>query len=599
MSDANKPEAATPDAQAMAAHWQKIAEQSQRLVQDFLERQAHAPNATLTPDPMGVARSFADLATEMAKAPEKLIEQQTRFMSSYVELWQATAQQMMGQSVAPVAQPASNDRRFKDAEWSENPFFDHIKQAYLLASNFVLESVRDADGLDAKTADKVDFYARQFVDAMAPTNFAVTNPTVVRETLASGGENLVRGLSNVLDDLERGKGKLRIKMTDSEQFELGVNVAATPGSVVFQNDLMQLLQFNPSTEQVYKRPLLIVPPWINKYYILDLREKNSFIKWAVDQGHTVFVVSWVNPDERLANKSFDDYMVEGLLAALDAIERATGESNVKAIGYCLGGTLLAATLAYMAKTGDQRIKAATFFTTMTDFTNPGELGVFVDEEQLQTLEAQMSEHGYMEGSSMAEAFNMLRANDLIWSFVVNNYLLGKEPFPFDLLYWNSDSTRMPGVMHSFYLRKMYQENKLAQPGGIDMLGEPVDLRDVRTPVYILSTKEDHIAPWRSTYAATQLYSGNTKFVLGASGHIAGVVNPPAANKYGYWTGADLPAEADDWLQGADYSEGSWWDDWRKWVNRYNGGKKVAARMPGDGELAVIEAAPGSYVRVRS
>ena len=474
-----------------------------------------------------------------------------------------------------------------------------MKQAYLLASKHLLNGIHDVDGLDPKTATKVDFFARQFVDAIAPTNFAMTNPTVLRETAETGGQNLLRGLSNVLDDLERGDGKLRIKMTDSEQFGLGINVAASPGAVVFQNDLMQLLQFSPSTEQVHKRPLMIVPPWINKYYILDLREKNSFIKWAVDQGHTVFVLSWVNPGEQLANKSFDDYMVDGPLAALDAIEQATGERSVKAIGYCIGGTLLSATLAYMSKAGDERIKAATFFTTMTDFSNPGELGVFVDDDQLKSLEEKMAEHGYLEGSSMAEVFNMLRANDLIWSFVVNNYLMGKDPFPFDLLYWNSDSTRMPGAMQSYYLRKMYEQNLLVEPGGIDMLGEPINLRDIRTPVYILSTKEDHIAPWQATYAATQLYAGNTKFVLGASGHIAGVVNPPSAKKYGYWTGAELPADADEWFASAEYTDGSWWTDWRKWVTRYNGGKKVAARQPGDGKLEVIEAAPGSYVKVRS
>ncbi|MEM7406675.1 MAG: class I poly(R)-hydroxyalkanoic acid synthase [Pseudomonadota bacterium] len=597
-SDSNA-EVRLPDAEAMAERWQKIAEQSQRLIQDFIDRQADGaslPNASV--DPVGLTRAFADLAVEMARTPQKLLEQQARFMQSYIELWQVTTQRMAGQEAAPVVEPARGDRRFKDSEWQENPYFDHLKQSYLLASRFMLDTVRDVDGLETHTADKVDFYVRQFVDAMAPTNFAATNPTVLRETVESGGENLVRGLSNVLDDLERGKGKLRIKMTDLDKFKLGENVAVTPGSVVFENDLMQLLQFNPTTDTVHRRPLLILPPWINKYYILDLRESNSFIKWAVDQGHTVFVVSWVNPDERLSEKSFDDYMVEGPLAALDAIEQATGEANVKAIGYCLGGTLLAATLAYMNKVGDNRIKAATFFTTMTDFTSPGELGVFVDEEQLAMIESQMADQGYLDGAAMADVFNMLRANDLIWSFVVNNYLMGKDPFPFDLLYWNSDSTRMPRVMHSYYLRKMYQQNLLIEPGGIEMLGEPVDLRDIKTPVYILSTKEDHIAPWKSTYSATQLYSGNTRFVLGASGHIAGVVNPPSANKYGYWVGKEMPASPDDWFAAADYTEGSWWTDWRKWVSRYNGGKKVAARNPGDRELAVLEAAPGSYVKVQ-
>ena len=391
--------------------------------------------------------------------------------------------------------------------------------------------MREVDGLDEKTAKKVDFYTRQFVDAMAPSNFVMTNPEVLRKTLESGGENLVKGLENLLDDLERGKGKLQIKMTDLEAFEVGQNIAITPGKVVFQNDLIQLLQYAPTTDEVAKRPVLIIPPWINKFYILDLREKNSFISWAVGEGQTVFVISWVNPDEKLARKSFEDYMLEGPLAALDAIEKATGEKKINVIGYCLGGTLLAATLAYMAAKKIDRVASATFLTTLVDFAEPGELGVFIDEEQLEALEERMEEKGYLEGSAMATTFNMLRANDLIWSFVVNNYLLGKEPFPFDLLYWNSDSTRMPAAMHSFYLRKMYQENLLVKPGGIALKGTPIDLPKIKVPAFILSTKEDHIAPWKSTYAATQLYQGPVDFVLAASGHIAGVVNPPASGKY--------------------------------------------------------------------
>jgi polyhydroxyalkanoate synthase len=588
-----------PDPQELSEQWQDIAERSQRLVQEFAQRQSAGEQPPGVVDPSSLAKSFGELAQQMAREPQRLIEQQMKFMQNYMELWQSTTARMLGQDAAPVVEPAKGDRRFKDIDWQENPYFDHIKQSYLLASQFILGAVRDTDGLDPKTAEKVDFFTRQFVDALAPTNFVATNPAVVRETLETGGENLVKGLGHVLEDLERGKGQLRIKMTDFDQFELGENVAVTPGSVVYQNDLMQLLQYTPTTKDVYKRPLLIIPPWINKFYILDLREQNSFIKWAVDEGHTVFVISWVNPDEALAAKSFDDYMLEGPLAALDAMEQATGVREAKVIGYCLGGTLLASTLAYMAKVGDDRIKAVTFFSTMTDFQHPGELGVFVDAEQLATVERQMADQGYLDGGAMSDVFNMLRANDLIWSFVVNNYLMGKEPFPFDLLYWNSDSTRMPKVMHSFYLRKMYQQNQLVTPGGIEMNGVPVDLRDVKTPAYILSTRDDHIAPWKATYAATQLYQGTTRFVLGASGHIAGVINPPSANKYGYWSGKSLPADPDTWFEGADYQEGSWWVDWRKWVSRYNGGKKVPARTPGDAGLKVIEPAPGSYVKVRA
>ena len=368
--------------------------------------------------------------------------------------------------------------------------------------------------------------------------------------------------------------------------------------MVYRNDLMELIQYNPSTAKVYKRPLLIIPPWINKYYILDLREKNSFIKWAVGEGHTVFCVSWVNPDEKLAAKNFDDYMVEAPLAALDAIERATGEKDINVIGYCLGGTLLSATLAYMSNKKDERIKCATFFTTLTDFDEPGELGVFIDEAQLEALERKMNDRGYLDGKEMATTFNMLRANDLIWSFVVNNYLLGKEPFPFDLLYWNSDSTRMPAAMHSFYLRKMYQENLLKEPGGLTLLGEPIDLGTIKTPSFVISAREDHIAPWKSTYALTDLLSGPVKFVLAASGHIAGVVNPPAAEKYCHWTNTRNPKDPEKWLAGAEQQPGSWWPAWSKWISR-KAGPKVDPRIPGDGALPVLEAAPGSYVRVKS
>jgi polyhydroxyalkanoate synthase subunit PhaC len=387
-------------------------------------------------------------------------------------------------------------------------------------------------------------------------------------------------------------------MTDMEAFKLGENIAVSPGKVVFQNDLMQLIQYTPTTPQVLKRPLLIAPPWINKFYILDLRPKNSFVRWAVGQGHTVFVISWVNPDAQLAEKGFEDYMREGYLAALDAIEKATGEREVNAIGYCLGGTLLGSTLAYMAAKGDDRIKTATFFVTMLDFAEAGELGVFIDEEQLRALEDKMNKRGYLEGSEMATTFNMLRANDLIWSFVVNNYLLGNEPFPFDLLYWNADSTRMPARMHSFYLRKMYQENLLAQPNAISLAGVPIDLRRIQVPAYFLSTREDHIAPWKSTYKGTQILSGPKRFVLAASGHIAGVVNPPEGGKYGHWVGTDLPPDPEAWLKGATEMAGSWWPDWQRWVVSHDK-EMVPARKPGAGKLKAIEDAPGSYVRVKA
>jgi polyhydroxyalkanoate synthase len=538
-----------------------------------------------------------EMTAKLMANPTKLMQAQLGFWQDYVTLWQNTTRRIMGIETEPVIDPKATDRRFKDEAWKENEVFDFIKQSYLLSARFVQDVVTQVDGLDDKTAQKVDFYSRQFVDAMSPSNFLLTNPEVLRKTAETGGENLLKGLNNLLGDLERGKGQLRIKMTDTDAFNVGGNIGVSPGKVVYQNELMQLIQYTPATEKVLKRPLLIGPPWINKFYILDLRPRNSFVRWAVSQGHTVFVISWVNPDEKLAEKDFADYMKQGYLAALDAIEQATGEREVNAIGYCLGGTLLAATLAYMAEKGDDRIKTATFFVTMMDFQEAGELGVFIDEEQLQALEDKMAKRGYLEGSEMASTFNMLRANDLIWSFVVNNYLMGNDPFPFDLLYWNADSTRMPAKMHSFYLRKMYQENLLSKPNGITLDGVSIDLGKIKTPAYFLSTREDHIAPWQSTYRGTQLLGGPKRFVLAASGHIAGVVNPPEGGKYGHWISSDLPPDPDTWFQGATEMAGSWWPDWQRWILA-SSKEQVPARQPGDGKLTPIEDAPGSYVKVR-
>ena len=600
-TEPNRPNIKLPDPIELSRAMAKIAERSQRLVTDFLTRQSGDAHIGMA-DPLNIGSAFLEMTARLMANPAKLVEAHVNLWRDYMTLWQNTTRRWLGDETAPVAAPNPEDRRFKDAAWDENQLFDFIKQSYLLSARWIQNTVRDVGGLDEKTAKKIDFYTRQFVDAMAPSNFVMTNPEVIRTTVESSGENLVKGLSNLLEDLERGKGKLAIKMTDLEAFKLGENIAVTPGKVVYQNDLIQLLQYDPTTAEVHRRPLLIIPPWINKYYILDLRDKNSFIKWAVGEGHTVFVISWVNPDERLAAKTFEDYMTEGPLAALGAIKRATGEDEVNAIGYCLGGTLLAATLAYMAVKGDERIKSATFLATMVDFAEPGELGVFIDEDQLASLEEAMREKGYLEGSAMATSFNMLRANDLIWSFVVNNYLLGKDPFPFDLLYWNSDATRMPAAMHSFYLRKMYQENQLVVPGGIELCGVPIDLTKITIPAFLLSTREDHIAPWKSTFAATRLYRGPVKFCLSASGHIAGVVNPPAARKYSYWTNngktGKTPASPDKWLVGAVQHPGSWWPEWSKWVAKFGGGK-VKARRPGEGELEPIEDAPGSYVRVKT
>jgi polyhydroxyalkanoate synthase len=574
----------------------EISEKSQRLLHDLAAREC--VNGASTPDPLNLGSTVLELTAWMMTNPAAVARAQLSLWQGYLQLWQAAGRQLLGQEVPPVIEPERGDRRFRDPAWADNALFDFIKQSYLLTSRWLVETVNQLEGPDEKSNQKIDFYTRQFVDAMAPSNFVATNPEVLRATLESGGENLLRGLNNLLDDLGRGRGRLAIKMTDLDAFELGRNIALTPGKVVFQTELMQLIQYAPTTEQVYERPLLVIPPWINKYYILDLQPKNSFIRYAVDQGFTVFVISWVNPDAEHADKTFEDYMLEGPLAAMDAIAQATGTRELNVIGYCLGGTLLAAMLAYLAVKKDRRIRAATFLASLTDFEDPGELGVFIDEEQLAAIETSMARRGYLEGREMATTFNMLRANDLIWSFVINNYLMGKEPFPFDLLYWNADSTRMPYAMHSFYLRKFYLENRLIEPGGISLCGVPIDLRKVRLPVYMLSTREDHIAPWASTYTATQIYRGKTTFVLAGSGHIAGIVNPPSAEKYGYWTNPELPPDPKDWLDGAEQHPGSWWPHWRDW-NAAHSGKKVAARHPGDGGLAPIEDAPGSYVRMRA
>jgi polyhydroxyalkanoate synthase len=593
----NMPDFKLPDPEVVGRTMADVAERSQRIVGDWLKRQAEGETGDNGADAMNIGRAFMEMTTKLMADPAALMRAQIGFWQDTMTLWQNTTRRIMGFDAPQTTDAPGTDRRFKDNAWKDIEVFDFIKQSYLLSARYIQETVGQVEGLEPKTAQKVDFYTRQFIDAMSPSNFVMTNPEVLRKTAETGGENLLKGLSNLLGDLERGKGQLKIKMTDTDAFSVGGNIGVSPGKVVFQNNLMQLIQYNPSTDKVLKRPLLIGPPWINKFYILDLRPRNSFVRWATSQGHTVFVISWVNPDEKLAEKNFEDYMHEGYLAALDAIEAATGEKEVNAIGYCLGGTLLAATLSYMAEKGDDRIKTATFFVTMMDFAEAGELGVFIDEEQLRSLEEKMNKRGYLEGSEMATTFNMLRANDLIWSFVVNNYLLGNDPFPFDLLYWNADSTRMPAKMHSFYLRNMYQANLLKDPGGIVLSGVKIDLGKVKTPAYFLSTREDHIAPWKSTYSGTQLLGGKKRFVLAASGHIAGVVNPPEGGKYNHWINEALPPDPAAWLAGATELAGSWWPDWQRWILSHDKAQ-VAARTPGDGKLPALEDAPGSFVKIR-
>jgi polyhydroxyalkanoate synthase len=587
-----------------SANWEEFARNLARI----MEEGGKALAAYLKPREEGhvddqyaevtdVVKTLGQVADYWLRDPQRALELQSSLGRAYLDLWANTVKRMAGEEVAPVAAPDPRDKRFADPEWSSNQFFDFLKQAYLLTVQWANHLVKDAEGLDPHTLQKADFYVRQIANATAPSNFVLTNPELLRETLNSNGENLVRGMHMLAEDIQAGQGNLKIRQSDATKFGVGRNLALTPGKVIFENELMQLIQYAPTTPTVLKKPLLIVPPWINKFYILDLTPEKSFIRWCVAQGITVFVISWVNPDGHLAEKSFEDYMRQGPLTALDLIEKATGEREVHAIGYCVGGTLLATTLAYMAATSDERIVSTTFFAAQVDFTHAGDLKVFVDEEQIAAREREMSERGYLEGKKMATAFNLLRSNDLIWPYVINNYLKGKEPAPFDLLYWNSDATRMPKANHSFYLRNCYLENRLTK-GDMVIGGKKLDLRRVKVPIYNLATREDHIAPAKSVLLGSKYFGGPVRFVLAGSGHIAGVVNPPDKMKYQYWTGArPTSANLDRWLGKAKEHAGSWWPDWFEWIKKQDP-TEVSAREPGGGVLNPIEDAPGSYVKVR-
>lgn len=576
-----------------------VSQKAQPLMQDFFT-QNDLNFDDFIQDSMNLRPAYTEFLQHLYSDPQKLTEMQMQFWTEWVSLWQDSARRFMGDAVEDNYKPEKGDRRFKSDTWHDNPFFDFMMQSYLMTSRWIHDVVQETDGLDDDTRTKVDFYTQQFMNALAPSNFLLTNPDVLQETIDTHGENLLRGLQNLLEDLERGKGKLAISTTDYDAFSIGENIATTPGKVIYQNDLMQLIQYEATTKTVHKRPLLIVPPWINKFYILDLRPENSFIKWLTDQGHTVFTISWVNPNRELAKKRFEDYMEEGVFDALDQVKTVTGEPDCNVISYCLGGTLTAVTLAWLkAKKRDNRIASATFLTTLVDFEKAGEMKMFMDESQLKMMDKEMSEKGFLPADHMKKTFSMLRANDLVWSFVINNYLMGKEPFPFDLLYWNDDATNMPAAMHSFYMRQCYQQNKLVEPGGVTMNSVPIHIDKVETPCFFLSAREDHIAPWKATYATTQHFKGPVHFVLSASGHVAGVVNPPAANKYCYWTAGQNPAEPDDWFDEAAQHDGSWWPHWGDWIKDYTGGKQVPAREVGGGKLKPIEDAPGSYVKMKA
>lgn len=588
----------TIDVEAFSRNLARLIENGGRALAAYLKpREQGADDREMADEVAEVVKTLGQVAEYWLGDPQRAVELQTRLGKAYLDLWAAGAKRLAGEETGPVVSPAPTDKRFADPEWSSNQFYDFLKQGYLLTTQWANELVSDASGLDAHTKQKAEFYVRQIANALSPSNFILTNPELLRETLTSNADNLVRGMKMLAEDIEAGGGHLRIRQSDSSMFEVGRNLATTPGKVIFQNDLMQLIQYAPSTPNVLKRPLLIVPPWINKFYVLDLTPEKSFIKWCVDQGITVFCISWVNPDAHLAQKTFEDYVREGPVAALDVIQNVTGEDRVHTIGYCVGGTLLSISLAAMAAWRDDRIMSATLFAAQVDFTHAGDLKVFVDEQQVEALEQRMAERGYLEGRKMATVFNLMRSNDLIWPYVVNNYLKGKAPFPFDLLYWNSDATRMPAANHAFYVRSCYLENRLAK-GKMTISNTAIDLKSVKVPIYNLATREDHIAPPKSVLLGSKYFGGPVRFVLAGSGHIAGVVNPPDRNKYQYWTGPrPRSADLDKWLAKATEHPGSWWPDWLAWLKDQDA-TEVAAREPGGGVLIQIEDAPGSYVRVR-
>ena len=588
------------DIEALASNFARLVEEGGRAVAAYLKpREDGSQKVGYSDEVADAVKALGQVWNYWYADPQRAVEMQTRLGKSYLDLFANASRRLAGEPADPVAKPDPRDKRFNDAEWSSNQYFDFLKQAYLVTADWAKHLVEDADQLDPATRQKAEFYMRQIVNAISPSNYLFTNPELMRKTVEENAANLVRGAHMLADDIEAGGGDLKIRQSDLTTFEVGRNLAVTPGKVIFQNDLIQLIQYAPATARVLKRPLLIVPPWINKFYVLDLTPEKSFIKWCIDQGLTVFVISWVNPDATLAQKSFADYMREGPLAALDVIKEVTGERQVTAIGYCVGGTLLAITLAYMAGKADTRIASATFLTTQVDFTHAGDLKVFAaSEEQVAAVEQHMAERGYLEGSKMATAFNLLRSNDLVWPYVVNNYIKGEAPFPFDLLYWNSDATRMPAANHSYYLRNCYLDNNITK-GTLAIDGVTIDLGRITIPIYNLATREDHIAPAKSVYLGSSAFGGPMRFVLSGSGHIAGVVNPPAKAKYQYWTGETPKGEdLDGWLRRATEHPGSWWTDWIAWI-KAQAPDEVAARTPGGGKFAAIEDAPGSYVKVRS
>jgi polyhydroxyalkanoate synthase len=582
--------------EALTVNLARSLENLGKAASEWLKPRESGARADLAGEPMtDMVRTLTKVAEYWVGEPQRALTAQTLLFSSYFDIWMQSLQKAAGEA-PPAGPPLREDKRFSASDWKENPFFDFLRQIYTVTADWADRLVANAEGLDDHTRHKAAFYVKQIAAALSPANFVLTNPVLYKETVAQNGANLVEGMRKLAEDIRAGKGDLRIRQTDMSKFKVGENMAVTPGKVIAENDLCQIIQYDPATDEVLKRPLLIVPPWINKFYVLDLNPQKSFIKWCVEQGHTVFVVSWVNPDERHADKDWTDYSRDGIDFALETIAKATGEKEVNAIGYCVGGTLLAATLALHAARGDKRVRTLTLFTTQVDFTYAGDLKVFVDEEQVKALEKSMEAEGYLEGTKMALAFNMLRASELIWPYFVNNYLKGEEPMAFDLLFWNADSTRMAAANHSFYLRNCYLNNNLAR-GEMRLDGKRIDLKNVKIPIYNLATREDHIAPAKSVFVGSKLFGGDVTYVVSGSGHIAGVVNPPDRNKYQYWSNGPAEGAFEDWLTQAAETPGSWWPHWHSWVLAHNG-EKAKPRRPGGDQLNPIEEAPGSYVKVR-
>ena len=583
--------------ETLSANLARAAVTAQGAIAEAALRQADRP-AALTPDPFHVAPSLNEVMSRLAAQPDRLMRAQADLFSRYMDLWQSAARRAAGEHVEPVVSPAPGDKRFNDPDWVSNPMFDMMKQAYLLSSNWLNSLVAEVDGVDPATKRRVEFFTKMLTDAFSPSNFLMSNPAALREAVQTQGESILRGMENFAADLERGGGQLAISQTDLAKFKVGENVATAPGKVVYQNDILQLLQFDPTTETVCEIPLLIFPPWINKFYILDLRPENSMIRWLTGQGFTVFVASWVNPDQKLADKTFEDYMIEGVYDATQQVMTQCGVDRVNTVGYCIGGTLLSVALAHMAARGDKRINSATFFAAQQDFAEAGDLLLFTNEEWLRSIEQQMDQAGgFLPSQSMADTFNALRGNDLIWSFFVSNYLMGKEPRPFDLLFWNADQTRMPKALHLFYLRNFYKDNALAK-GELTIGGERLDLSKVKIPIFVQSSKEDHIAPYRSVFRGAKLFGGPVTFMMAGSGHIAGVINPPGAQKYQHWINEQKCESVEVWQAGAKEFPGSWWPYWGEWL-KARSGDQVPARDPAKGKLKPLENAPGSFVLVKS